>query len=83
MCKRFPLWSIAPVLNNAALGAAASAKAQKAVDSGDEQLEALLGDDALHDVILCATGPGGLSARSPSASRLVAPIPARQAPGQP
>ena len=65
MCKRFPLWSIAPVLNNAALGAAVSATAQKAMGSGDEQLEALLGDDAWHDVILCATGPGGLSLPTP------------------
>ena len=64
MCKRFPLWSIAPVLNNAALGAAASVTAQKAMGGRDEQLEALLGDDAWHDVFLCATGPGGLHPRS-------------------
>ena len=63
MMKRFPLASIAPVLNNASLGLACAQRAGSiGASTGEaEQLEALMGDDAWHDVVLCGVGPGGLA----------------------
>ena len=70
MCRRFSLSSIAPVLNNptmhpgAGVGMASSDGIQRVEESGDagivEPLEALLSDDAWHDVNLCGVASGGL-----------------------
>jgi hypothetical protein len=72
MCRRFSLSSIAPVLNNptthlgAGVGMASSDVqcVQSAEESGDagivEPLEALLSDNAWHDVNLCGVASGGL-----------------------
>ena len=74
MRRRFPLSSIASVLNDASAvtaadlgtersGAAFGASPPPVDGDGEpiEQLEALLGDDAWHDVNFCGLGPGGLA----------------------
>jgi hypothetical protein len=55
MRRRFPFPAVAPLLNDASAGAAAAGE-----DPGGsaDLLEALLGDDAWHDVVLCGAGRG-------------------------
>lgn len=79
MCRRFLLSSVLPVLNDAAaaggragLGSGtceAQREAEREAEGGNEELlEALLCDDAWHDVLLCGIGPGGSVPPNPPTS---------------
>ena len=57
MRKRFPMSAISPLLNEVP---AATRWPGAGEENGGELLEALLGNDAWHDVVLCGTAPGGL-----------------------
>ena len=62
MCRRFLLASVLPVLNDAAAASGEERVAGRAAAGGvaGELLEALLGDDAWHDVVMCGIGHGGV-----------------------
>ena len=55
MRRLFPLPAVAPLLNDASAGATA---AGESLGGSADLLEALLGDDAWHDVVLCGAGRG-------------------------
>lgn len=57
MRQRFPVSAISPLLNEVP---AATRSPGAGEENGGELLEALLGNEAWHDVVLCGTAPGGL-----------------------